>query len=140
MIARTFSGEKSSAGEIVRAFICAKPSTFASCCTTRSSSARAERELLDEKFVRRTRRVGQLFVERLPVTDAAPQELGPGGNGEPRVERLREEPPEVRLVPAQVVSAAVAVSPDPVAEPLHFIDELFPRERVEIVVHVSPLR
>src|SRR5207245_4540217 len=54
------------------------------------------------------RRIRELLVQRLPVADAAPQELGPGGDGDPRIERFRHPPPQVRMVPAELVSAAVA--------------------------------
>src|SRR5439155_25652838 len=43
------------------------------------------------------RRIRELLVQRLPVADAAPQELGPGGDGDPRIERFRHQPPQVRM-------------------------------------------
>src|SRR2546422_4437793 len=36
------------------------------------------------------RRIRELLVQRLPVADAAAQELGPGGDGDPWIERFRQ--------------------------------------------------
>src|SRR5262245_43792046 len=43
------------------------------------------------------------------------------------------------MVPAQVLTGAVAVLADSRAQSLHFLDQLLVREREEIVVHPSSL-
>jgi hypothetical protein len=87
----------------------------------------------------RARRVRELLVERLAVTEAAPHELRPGRHGDPRLQRLRQEPPEGGVVPAEVVSAAVAVSAYAGAKALDLVDQLFTGEHVQVVVHVQIL-
>ncbi len=44
----------------------------------------------------------------------------------------------IRMVPAEVVSAAVAVGTDAGAESLDFVEQLFPGQPVQIFIHVEP--
>src|SRR5688500_14268222 len=83
----------------------------------------------------RPRRVGKLLVERLPIAQAAAQELRPRRDDGERIRALGAEPPELRMVPAERVTAAVAVRADAVAEALRLGDELVVGHQGEIVVH-----
>lgn len=60
------------------------------------------------------RRSRCLRVQRLPVTDAALEELRPVRHDRHRVGGFRQQPPQVGVVPAQLVSHAVAVLADAV--------------------------
>ena len=83
-----------------------------------------------------------MAVERLPVTYAALQECGPGGDVRDRIGPFGEEAPQRGMVPAEVLAGAVAMLADALAEPAHFGDELVAREVVEVgverrVVHMQ---
>ena len=77
----------------------------------------------------------QLLIERLAVPQAAPEKLRPRRDGRNRVSPFREKPPERGVMPAELVSAAVAVLPDPRAQPLRLGHQLLARHRLQIVVH-----
>src|SRR5690606_34642349 len=81
------------------------------------------------------RRVGELPVQGLPVADAAAEKLRPIRHRDVPRDRLRQQAPELRMVPAEIVPAAVAVGADAGAQPHHFRDQLFPGEVVEVRIH-----
>jgi hypothetical protein len=70
----------------------------------------------------------------LAVGDAASQELGPLGDDRDRVGRLREESPELGMVPAEVLSGTVAMLSDASAQADHLMYELVTRELIEFGV------
>lgn len=86
------------------------------------------------EFLARPGRAGELGVEGLAVANAAAHEVGPVGDRGHRVGGLREERPEVGMVPAQVVAGAVSMLPDPSPEAKNLGDQLLLRETREFVV------
>jgi len=81
------------------------------------------------------RRVRKLPLERLPVTQASTDELRPWRNDDLRGELLREETPQLRVMPTQLVAGAVTMSAYSHSQPLHFGDELLAAEPLQIVIH-----
>jgi hypothetical protein len=67
-----------------------------------------------------------LRIERLPVSDTPLQELLPVRHRGQRVSRVRQQSPQGRVVPAQLVSRAIAVLADALPQPLDLGDELLP--------------
>src|SRR5262245_51281512 len=65
------------------------------------------------------RRAGGLLVERLAIADAAAQELGPRRNSDRRVELFREQRPQGRMMPAQLVPRAIPVGANAPAQLAH---------------------
>src|SRR5262245_10854970 len=85
--------------------------------------------------------MGSLLVQRLPIADAAGEELGPFRNLGNRIGLLREKSPQRRMVPAQVMTGAVPMGSNAVAQLAHLVDQLIARHAQKIVVHrVSNLR
>ena len=70
----------------------------------------------------RPRTTWVLLVERLPKPHAAAHELRPMGNWRHRIGRLRKEAPELRVVPAEVVSRGVAMASDAGTELFDLLD------------------
>src|SRR5688572_12208317 len=75
------------------------------------------------------RRLWGLRVQRLPVPDAAAHELGPFRHDDDGVQFLRQQVPQVRMVPAQLLPTGVAVRADPLAQADYLGKQLLPRER-----------
>ena len=67
--------------------------------------------------------IGKLSVERLPILDTAAQKLRPVRNGEGFRDRLWQQVPKLRMMPAQIVTAAVAVGANSRAQPDHLGDQ-----------------
>src|SRR5688572_29377925 len=93
--------------------------------------------MLGRKLPRTPRGTGQLAIQRLPVPQAAAKKLGPFRDGDLRCDFLREERPQVGVVPAKLVSGAVAMPADASAQTADFSDQLLPREVVDVFVHPS---
>ena len=55
-------------------------------------------------------------------------------------DRFRQQAPELRVMPAQVVPAAVAVGANARAKPGDFGCELIPGQACKVVIHPSPTR
>src|SRR5580704_2214457 len=72
-------------------------------------------------------RIGSLFIERLPIPDTAAHELRPRGNCDSRNYFFREQRPQLRVVPAQIVARRVSVFSNCSAKPLEFDDQLLTR-------------
>jgi hypothetical protein len=75
-----------------------------------------------------------LGVEGLAVGDAASEELWPFGDNRDGVGRLRQESPELGMVPAEVVSGTVAMFADTSSQAEHLLYELVTRESIEFCV------
>src|SRR5262245_734790 len=57
--------------------------------------------ILRSEFSLRAWRVGQLSIERLPIANAPTQELRPIRDGNIAGDRLRQQSPELRVMPTQ---------------------------------------
>jgi hypothetical protein len=79
----------------------------------------------------------QLVVKRLTVSQAAAEELRPRRNCRHRVCPIGQEPPERRLMPAEIMARAVAVVPNAGAKLLRLSDQLLARHSFEIFVHAA---
>jgi hypothetical protein len=86
-------------------------------------------------LLRRPGSGGQLVVERLPVADAASQELWPLRHFRQGISGFGQETPELGMVPAELMVRAVTVPTDTVPQADYLLHELAARERFEIVVH-----
>lgn len=82
------------------------------------------------------RRVRPLSLERLPVPETAAQEFWPGRNRDIRIELLGQQAPEGWMMPAQIVTSAVAMNPDAVPKPSCLGNELVAAHGQKIVVQV----
>src|SRR5258708_12577190 len=81
------------------------------------------------------RRARDLAVQGFTIGHAASQEFGPRGYHHGRVDLFRQQPPELRVVPAQIVTRTIAMGADAGAQPFHFLDELVSGEPIEIGIH-----
>lgn len=79
-----------------------------------------------------SRSIGKFSIERFPVFDTAAQELRPVGDRDVLRNRFGKQAPKLRVMPAQIVPAAVAMSADAVSQPHHFGNQFFPRPVLEI--------
>src|SRR5688500_7295494 len=84
------------------------------------------------------RRLRRLLVQRLPIADAAAQELRPLRYHREGVGLLGQQPPQRRLVPAELVQVAVAMSSDAPPQRFDLLDQLIARHPVEVLVHSAP--
>jgi hypothetical protein len=74
------------------------------------------------------------WSSRLAIADTASQELRPLWDGGHGVGGLGQETPELGVVPAEVVSGAVAMLPNAVPQALLLPDEILMREGIEVSV------
>lgn len=81
-------------------------------------------------------RIGQLAVEHRSVVDAAFHESRPRGNPRPHVDLFRQQPPQTRVVPAQVVTRTVSMGSNACAKTLRLGDQLFFCQAFQIFVQV----
>src|SRR5687768_2874187 len=72
----------------------------------------------------RTRCVRQLLIQRLTVANTAAHELRPFRHHGQRILPLGQESPKCRMMPTQLVTAAVAMRANAAAEAADFGDEL----------------
>jgi hypothetical protein len=86
------------------------------------------------EFPIRAPSIGEFPVEGRAICDTAAQELRPLGHGKILWDWLRQQAPKLRMVPAQVVTAAVAVSANASTQPDHLGNEFVSREFREIVI------
>jgi hypothetical protein len=82
-----------------------------------------------------SRSVWQISIERLAVLQTAPEELRPRRNTRQRVALLRKQPPELRVMPAQVMSGAIAMRANAGAQFPDLRDERFTVEVGKVFVH-----
>src|SRR5262245_23358442 len=73
----------------------------------------------------RARSIWKFLVECLPVLDAAAQKLGPGRNCDILWNRFGKQTPQLRMMPAQIVPATVAVGADAGPQPHHLSKQFF---------------
>src|SRR3546814_8850155 len=85
----------------------------------------------------RSRRIRPLAVEVLAVAQATAQELRPFRHGDLRLDPLREQAPEPRMVPAKLVQAAVAMLADAGTKALRLIDQPVAIHFEQIVVGIG---
>lgn len=81
------------------------------------------------------RRRRQFTIQGFSVLDASPQKIRPRWNCDFRSHTLRQQPPKVGMMPAEIMTAAVAVLSDASPQPLDLIDQLFTGHSVQIFVH-----
>ena len=77
-----------------------------------------------------------MFIQRLPIFYAAPEELRPFRNGGDWIRSFRQEAPESGVMPAELLARAVAVVANATAELPNLLRELLARHAAEILVHV----
>src|SRR5262245_17253357 len=65
-----------------------------------------------------------LSIQRLPIVDAPPEKLWPRWHRGNRVSRLRQQPPQGGVVPAQLVAGGIPMPTNPVPQPLRLGHEL----------------
>src|SRR6266508_1292857 len=82
------------------------------------------------------RRVRQLALQRFAIAQAAAQKFWPGRDGHFGRDPLGQQAPEIGMVPAQVVTGAVAVRADARSETLHLRDQLVAAQCFEVAVGV----
>lgn len=70
----------------------------------------------------------------MSVGDAASEELWPFRHDRNRVGRLGQEPPELGMVPAEVLSGAVAMLADAASQAEHLPNELISRKLIEFCI------
>jgi hypothetical protein len=77
-------------------------------------------------FFRAAPGIRQFAIQGFPVLQAAAKKLGPWRHGDILRYRFRQQSPQLRMVPAEIVSAAVASFADSIAQAHHFRNERFP--------------
>ena len=82
------------------------------------------------------RGVWQFPVKRLAVVNAAAQETWPRRHSHMGLDTLRQQTPELGMVPTKVVAGTVSVSANARTEPLHLGDQLLTVEPIKIVIGV----
>src|SRR5688500_5458204 len=85
----------------------------------------------------RARCVRELLIERLPIVYAAAKELRPRGHRGLWVRALGQETPERRVVPAECLARAVAMSADACSQPPDLGDDLLAGHCLEVIVQES---
>lgn len=87
---------------------------------------RPQRRSSASRFVLRltTRCLRQLGVERLAVPHAATQEVGPVRNRRKGIGGCRQQAPEFRVMPTELLAGAVAVLPDSFAQSPDLRDQI----------------
>ena len=83
--------------------------------------------------------VGPLAFEQLAVLHAAAQELGPRRHGDLRIDAFRQQAPQLRMVPAEIVARTVAMLADALAQALHLGDQRLAAQPLQILVHDGQL-
>src|SRR3954470_11086411 len=80
-------------------------------------------------------RAGRLPVERLAVANATAHEFRPGRHGDRGLDLFGQQRPHVRVMPAEIVAAGIAMGADRRAELPYLRDQHVAVHIVEIVVH-----
>lgn len=79
-------------------------------------------------------RIGQLTIEHRSVPDAAFHESRPRWNPGPHVDLFRQQPPQIRVVPAQVVTRTVSMGANACAKAFRLGDQLLLCQGFQIFV------
>ena len=82
--------------------------------------------------------VRQLLIERFAIPQTPTKELRPLRHTWKRVALLGKQPPQIGMVPAQLVSGAVAMRPDSGTETLDLGHECLSIEIRQILIHFQP--
>src|SRR5258708_4891348 len=80
------------------------------------------------------RRSPDFAVSDFPIGDAAAQKFEPRRHRNGRIDLFRQRPPELGVVPAPIVTRAVAMGADAGTQALHLPDQLVAGEPVEICI------
>ncbi|OGB22977.1 MAG: hypothetical protein A3I66_08080 [Burkholderiales bacterium RIFCSPLOWO2_02_FULL_57_36] len=91
--------------------------------------------MLPGKFIGRTRRCRELFIERLTIPDATPEKSRPLRYDRRNSRWLGQQAPHRRMMPAEVLLRAVAMLADGIAEFDHFRNEFIARQVIEVRIH-----
>ncbi|MBW3578718.1 MAG: hypothetical protein KY462_13455 [Actinobacteria bacterium] len=86
------------------------------------------------------RGAGKLTIERFSVREATAQELRPWRYGNLRIDRLRQQTPELGMMPAEIVARTVPMSTDARPESLHLGDERLAVKALQILVRRLPFQ
>ena len=89
------------------------------------------------ELVLRSGCIRQLLVERLAIPEASPQELRPVGNTRNGIGRFREQPPQSRVMPTQLMARTVPVRPDSGPQPFDLRYEPVSIESRKIFIHTQ---
>lgn len=81
---------------------------------------------------------GQLVVEGLTIANTTAQKLRPVRNNRDWIVLLGQQTPERRVMPAQLVTRAVAMFPNALPQLLRFGNEFFARHALEVFIHDPP--
>lgn len=84
----------------------------------------------------RSRRLRRLFVKRLPILKAAFKELRPIRHFRQRIALFRQQAPQSRMMPAELMPIAVAMRTDALPQLFDLFDELLARHLLQVTVHV----
>jgi hypothetical protein len=84
------------------------------------------------------RGVRQLTIQGLSVFDTSPQEFWPRRDSDFRGHVLWQQSPKLRMMPAEIMTTAVAVMSDSSAQSLDLVDQLFAGHPIQVFVHTSP--
>src|SRR5262245_25568966 len=76
-----------------------------------------------------------MLIKRQSVLDAAAHELRPLRYHRQRVGILRQQTPEAKMMPAQVVPAGIAMLTNTPAQLFDLVEQLFPAHQAQILVH-----
>lgn len=82
--------------------------------------------------------VRTLPVQAFAIAQAATHEFRPGRHGDLRLDLLRQYPPELGMVPAEIVPGSIAMFADAGAQAFDLCDQLLRRHPDEIIIHAQP--
>ena len=77
-----------------------------------------------------------MLIQGFAVLDAAAEKLRPRRHARLGIGLLRQEPPELRMMPAKLVSDAIAMLTDPGAKASHLRDKRISIETEKVLVQV----
>lgn len=83
----------------------------------------------------RDRSTRKLTIERFSIGDATAEELWPGRHGDVRIDRFRQQTPELWMMPAEIVAGVVPMRPDASPKSLHFGDEHLAVKTLQVLIH-----
>src|SRR5262245_41462130 len=81
--------------------------------------------------------MGRLLIERFPVANAAFEKLRPVRHLGERFRLLRQKFPQLWMMPAQLVTARIAVRADAVPQPPHLGEQLLACHVGQVFVQLS---
>src|SRR5258707_850926 len=84
-------------------------------------------------------RSGQFMVERLPIFETPSQKLRPWRHRHLWVDAFRQQTPQLRMMPAQVMPRTIAVGANAGSQSLHLRNQRLAVEAVQIFVHADSI-